>query len=296
MTGDEKKKRDPIFSTCFVIFILAAVGVVGVFVDEHYLTDDDRKVAYGDSITVNYVGTFYDYYGEKNAVVFDTNISSVGKNDSVIKSNSFNSTSFSSYSVTVGSKGSLDAFENALVGHKIGDKVKVEIENGYDSGSVITDASTNGITVPVVQEMTLAQYKEVYGSSPTVSGSAITTAYGWPAIAVLDSTAQKVVITNMPESGKTYDYTVDDSDDKHSFGTVKFAVTGVNSGTITYNMSIEGYTTVDSSTGEIQMVQLELGDKTMYVTHYNGSSFTYKTCDETKNQTLYFEIEILSIS
>lgn len=296
MTGDEKKKRDPIFSTCFVIFILAAVGVVGVFVDEHYLTDDDRKVAYGDTVKVDYVGTFYDYYGGENAVVFDTSISSIGKNDSVIKSNSFNSTSFSEYSVTVGSKGSLEDFENALVGHKIGDKVKVAIENGYDSGSVITDASTSGLTVPVVQEMTLAQYKDVYGTSPSVSGSAITTVYGWTAIAVLDSASQKVVVTNMPESGKTYDYTDDDAEDKHSFGTVKFTVTGVSGGTITYSMSIEGYTTVDSSTGEIQMVQLRLGDETRYVTHYNGSSFTYKTCDETKNQTLYFEIEILSIS
>ena len=34
MTGDEKKKRDPIFTVCFVVFILAAVSVVGVYIDE----------------------------------------------------------------------------------------------------------------------------------------------------------------------------------------------------------------------------------------------------------------------
>ena len=297
MTGDEKKKRDPIFSTCFVIFILAAVGVVGVFVDEHYLTSDDRKVAYGDAITVNYIGTFYDYYGGENAVVFDTSNSSVGNDKSVIKSNSFSSTSFSnSYKVTIGSKGSLSDFENALVGHKIGDKVKVAIENGYDSGSVIENISTRGIVTDEVQEMSLALYKEIYGSTPTASGSTITTTYGWPAIAALDSTTQTVVITNMPVSGQTYEYTVKDADDKHSFGTVKFTVTGVSGGEITYSMSIEDYKTVDQSTGEIQMIKLILDGTTAYITHYNGSTITYKTCDETRNQTLYFEIEILTIS
>ena len=47
MTGDEKKKRDPIFTVCFVVFILAAVSVVGVYIDEHYLTEDTTKAAYG---------------------------------------------------------------------------------------------------------------------------------------------------------------------------------------------------------------------------------------------------------
>ena len=93
MTGDEKKKRDPIFTVCFVVFILAAVSVVGVYIDEHYLTEDTTKAAYGDEVTVNYTGTFYAYYGEENAVVFDTSYRSIGENDAIIKSNSFNKSS-----------------------------------------------------------------------------------------------------------------------------------------------------------------------------------------------------------
>ncbi len=56
MTGDEKK-RDPIFTVCFVVFILAAVSVGGVYIDEHYLTEDTTKAAYGDQVTVNYTGS-----------------------------------------------------------------------------------------------------------------------------------------------------------------------------------------------------------------------------------------------
>ena len=47
MTGDEKKKRDPIFSACFVIFILAAVGVLGVYIDENYLPEAHTMVRLG---------------------------------------------------------------------------------------------------------------------------------------------------------------------------------------------------------------------------------------------------------
>ena len=65
MTGEGiKKKRDPIFSVCFVVFVVACVGVLGVYVDEHYIQSDDTKVAYGDTVEVNYTGSYYGYYTE----------------------------------------------------------------------------------------------------------------------------------------------------------------------------------------------------------------------------------------
>ena len=118
MTGDEKKKRDPIFTVCFVVFILAAVSVVGVYVDEHYLTEDTTKAAYGDTVEVRYTGTFYAYYGEENAVVFDTNISSIADDDAIIKSNSFTGGSDSLLDFTVGGSDVLTDFGNAVVGRR----------------------------------------------------------------------------------------------------------------------------------------------------------------------------------
>ena len=51
-----------------------------------------------------------------------------------------------------------------------------------------------------------------------------------------------------------------------------------------------------NGTGEIQMVELQFGNETWQVTNVTDSGFTYKTCENTGNQTLYFVIEITSIS
>ncbi len=297
MTGEEKKKRDPIFATCFVIFVLAAVGVLGVFVDEHYLSADKGTVAYGDKVSVQYVGTFYDYFGEKDAVVFDTSRSSVGNNDSIIKSNSFSATSFKdTYSVTIGSKGSLEAFENCLVGHKVGDKVRVTIDDAYPAGSSPVTVSTSELIIPVTQTMSKTAFDNLYDYSLSPGGATIIeTVYGWTATANLDATTSTVVIVNMPKSGETYTYSNGDDKDKHSFGTIDLAVSSVQGGTISCNVTVKDYTTVDTSSSEIQMIEFVLDGQKVYITNYDGSTFTYKTCEEVKGQTLYFEIEILSI-
>ncbi len=302
MTGDEKKKRDPIFTVCFVVFILAAVSVVGVYIDEHYLTEDTKKAAYGDKVTVNYTGTFYAYYGEDNAVVFDTSYRSIGENDAIIKSNSFNKTSYSTLSFTVGGSDVLTEFGNAVVGHMVGDKIRVTIENGYPAGSDFYEQSTSGLTIPRVQEMTVDQFESIYDYDLSDGMTYLdSTVYGWPATVV--SADNKVYITNMPEKNQTYKYTVggvvdegeaEDEEAGHSFGTTTFTVTAIDDN-ITFNIAFSGTTSVGDD-GAIQMIQLEFGTETWYVTNVNGGSFTYKTCDETSNETLYFEIEIVSIA
>ncbi len=302
MTGDEKKKRDPIFTVCFVVFILAAVSVVGVYIDEHYLTEDTTKAAYGDEVTVNYTGTFYAYYGEENAVVFDTSYRSIGENDTIIKSNSFNKSSYSTLSFEVGGTDVLAGFGNAVVGHKVGDKIQVTVENGYPAGSDFYEQSRTGLTVPVVQEMTKTQFESVYDYDLTDGGMTyITTVYGWPA--TVTAAGNNVVITNMPEQGQTYTYTpggvVSDGEEEdeeagHSFGTTTFAVTGNSNGEIVYNIAFNDTVSVGDN-GAIQMIELDFGNETWFVTNVNGGDFTYKTCDETSNAVLYFEIEIVSI-
>ena len=301
MTGDEKKKRDPIFTVCFVVFILAAVSVVGVYIDEHYLTEDTTKAAYGDEVTVNYTGTFYAYYGEENAVVFDTSYRSIGENDAIIKSNSFNKSSYSTLSFEVGGTDVLTGFGNAVVGHKVGDKIQVTVENGYPAGSDFYEQSRTGLTVPVVQEMTKTQFESVYDYDLTDGGMTyITTVYGWPATVV--SADNKVYITNMPEENQTYTYTpngaVSDGEEEdeeagHSFGTTSFRVTDIGN-EIVFDISFSGTTSVGDN-GAIQMIELEFGTETWYVTNVSNGEFTYKTCDEVSNATLYFEIEIVSI-
>ena len=302
MTGDERKKRDPIFTVCFVVFILAAVSVVGVYIDEHYLTEDTTKAAYGDKVTVNYTGTFYAYYGEENAVVFDTSYRSIGENDAIIKSNSFNKSSYSTLSFTVGGTDVLTGFGNAVVGHKVGDKIQVTVENGYPAGSEFYTESASGLTIPRVQEMTVDQFESIYDYDLSDGMTYLeSTVYGWPATVV--SADNKVYITNMPEENQTYTYTpngaVSDGEEEdeeagHSFGTTSFRVTDIGN-EIVFDISFSGTTSVGDN-GAIQMIELEFGTETWYVTNVNGGEFTYKTCSETSNATLYFEIEIVSIA
>lgn len=281
MTGDEKKKRDPIFTVCFVVFILAAVSVVGVYVDEHYLTEDNTLVAYGDDVTVNYVGTFYDFDGSDIAVEFDS-----GEID---------------FTAEAGSD-VLQKFWEACIGHKVGDSVQVVInpEDGYIAPATGQDnVSMSGMTMDRTQVMSKAQFDSIYDYTLSGgSGLPIETVYGWKAMAFLDSATQMVTIYHMPEVGQTTTYTYDDESEdaeETSDVTVNFTVTSIEGDTITYNIGFEGYTSVGSG-DEVQMIELQFGDETWQVTNINGSTFSYKTSPNTANQTLYFEIEIVSIN
>ncbi len=303
MTGDEKKKRDPIFTVCFVIFMLAAVGVIGVYVNEHYIQKDNTIAGYGDDVTVNYTGTFYAYYGEENAVVFDTTYSSIGNNGDVDKANTYSKTSYSTISFTIGDGDYLKAFEEAIAGHKVGDVVRVEIPDAYPApeSSMYEDVSMNGLTIPQVQQMAKEQFESVYPdvSISTGSSAVITTVYGWQASVYHDATDNMYYVTNMPSAGSSYEYDAsvgnEDYEDKDVYGKVTFNVTGISNGVITYNLSVTDTTVVDESTHEIKMVEILFGTETWYITNINGSTMDYKTCEETRNATLYFEIEIVSI-
>ncbi len=294
MTGEGiKKKKDPIFSVCFVVFVVACVGVIGVYVDEHYIQQDDTKVAYGDKVVTNYTGSFYAYYGEDNAVVFDTSYASIGKNDDVAKAYSFSKSSYSTFSVTVGSNGALKMFEDSLVGHKVGDKIRVMIpaSEGYiaSDGAMKTGQSTT-FDVDMVQTMSYTQFKEIYSKDLTAGVSAtITTAYGWTGIAALSNADNMVTITNLPTAGQTYQYI---GNDDSKYGKVSFQVNSV-SDVVKVTMSLEGTTAVS---GGIQMVKVNVDGNAFYITGYNGTTFDYKTCPETYNADLYFEIEIVSIN
>ena len=279
MTGDEKKKRDPIFTVCFVVFILAAVSVVGVYVNEHYLTEDNTRVAYGDSVSVNYVGTFYDFDGSEIAVEFDSG------------DLEFDAESGSSV---------LQKFWEACIGHKVDDRIEVIInpEDGYIARVTgHKDVSKNGLTMDVVEVMSKEQFESIYDISLSAGSMAsFTTAYGWNATAVLDSATQKVVVYNMPVAGEKYTYTDgEESEDSEDEVTVTFEVVSVNNGVITYNIGFEGQTSTGNG-DEVQMIELQFGNETWQVTNIGDSTFSYKTSPNTTNQTLYFVIEITAIN
>lgn len=287
-----KKKRDPIFSVCFVVFVLACVGVLGTFVDQHYIQEDDTVAAYGDKVVVDYTGTLYAFYGEDNAVVFDTSVKSIGENDEVAKSNGFSKTSYKTLDVTIGSKSALTLFENSLVGHKVGDTFKVEIPKGEgynaaDSTKTVPKTQTIGSSCTVTKTVFEEQYPDVeYEAGQIVE---IKSVYGWDALAVFNSAENNFTIYNKPVAGETYQY-IGNEDSR--FGKIAFKVDTIENERITYTVSFSEYKTVD---GGIQMIELNLDGSRVYVTDVDSDSYTYKTCDEIYNEPLYFEITIVSI-
>lgn len=296
-----KKKKDPIFSVCFVVFVVACVGVLGVYVDEHYIATDDRQISVGDDVTINYTGSYYNYYGEPGAVVFDTTYSGIGNDAGVTKANEYSKTSYKPLDVTVGDGDLLKMFENSLIGHKVGDKFRIEIP--ADQAYLAPSSETyNGVSmtdkVPKVQTMTKAQFEDIYGSDYKLSSGSmitITSAYGWPANVYLDATSNKVVITNMPEvtsADSPYEYI---GNEDSEFGKVTYAVTSVSGDSISVTMNITGTVSVGDDGRSIQMLKVNVDGTPIYVTGVGNGTYDYKVCEERCNENLYFEIEIVSI-
>lgn len=294
MTGDEKvkKSRDPIFTACFVIFVVAAVAVLGGFVNDHYIQKDNTEAAYGDKVVVNYTGSYYGYVGEEYAVVFDTNYSSVGNDEKIVKANSFTKTSYSTLSFTIGEGKMLAGFENAVVGHKVGEKIQVVIPagEGYIGTGEVKQALNGGVE-NVSVTMPKTAFTSLYDDVTLVSGVAVpfTAVYGWDATATL--AGNDVIITNMPKVGETYEYV---GNEDSEFGDVKFQVTSVGT-EIKYTYVFENTKSAGTNNGDVQMIEIDFGTETWYVTNILGGEFKYKTSEKT-DIDLYFEIVIDSIN
>lgn len=294
MTGETiaKKNRDPIFMICLAIFLVAAVVVVGCTVADHFFPSGDETASSGDSVTVNYTGTYYDFYDEDNAVVFDTSYSSVAKDDDVAKANDFTvKTSYAPITFTIGSGSMLKVFENSVIGHKEGDKyvVKLEASEGYVGASTVGTLSTTGNEMSVTEVMTKSQFTTAY-PDVTLSNAVVnfTSKYGWEAQASYTNNQNGVLVTYLPKAGESYQaYKSGDT-------TVDYKVTSVSGGSITYSIDIKNPVKVGGN--QIQMIKLDLGSETIYITEISGSEITYKSGAERVNEPLYFEIEVVSIN
>lgn len=306
MTGNEgkvKKDRDPIMKVCFVVFILAVCAVIGAGVYDKYLVKDDSLVNNGSTVTVNYVGTFYSYYGEENSVVFDTTYSSIGNDDNVEKSNDYSRTSYSALELTIGGDTVLAAFQDAIVGHKVGDTVWVTVPVG--EGYIAPDTTStvdcsDAITINRSETMTVTEFESIY-EDLTGTGSNInfTSVYGWSATSSYNVSTGMVTVYYSPEAGNSYiNYEGD-------YGKVTLEVSSTTASTITFTYKVTDYVKVATNVEgdiEIQMIKVDFGMSCFYITSVTDPSsegvadtFDCKTVGEKYNQVLYFKIVIVSI-
>ena len=159
--GDVKKKSskrgfklssiDPIILASFTVFLVACLIVTGVTVYGIVSGDsDEKKAEYGDKVEVNYVGSFFTYYDETGAMIFDTSMSNIADSSDYKKSYEFKTKeSYEPLEFTIGSGDLLNKFESAVVGLKPGETTKVYIDDGYGT---LTD-NVNKFTVDKVSDL-----------------------------------------------------------------------------------------------------------------------------------------------
>ena len=309
MADDEikvKKERDPIMMVCFIVFILAVCAVTGATINNNYLKADNTVAVVGNTVSVNYIGTYYAPFGDDNAVVFDTSRWSVANDDNVLKSNDFTLNAQSNYkplSFKVGGTDVLTGFGNAVIGKKVGDKVQVMLPKGEGYNAQVSTTTVNAsatATMPSTEDITASQFKTLYGFDLKGFATIEKSVYGWPATATFNTATNKITMNYTPVKDTTY--TAVDSD----FGTVALKVSSpTGSATISYTYVVSGFTVVSSSGADknIQMILVDLGTQKYYITSVTDTnndgiaeSFTYRNVAERFNQDLYFEIEIVSIS
>jgi FKBP-type peptidyl-prolyl cis-trans isomerase 2 len=298
MAGEDnkRKERDPIFMICLALFTIAAVAAIGVFIADHYFSSDDRVAAYGDSVSVDYTGTYYEYIGEEHAVVFDTSYSKVANDDSVKKSNEFTKrSSYSPLDFKIGGGEVLKGFESAVVGHKIGDVFRVTIpaSEAYVGAQVEQTSPLKDRLIPVEQTMTTSAFTKLYGFTPG-DLSTFKTVFGWDAYAQKVSDKNEVKITNHPSVGSTYTFSPGGKAPASGDERLKFTVTGIADGFIKCDFAFVNATFVSGNV--VEMMGFDFGTEKWYVKEISSTDFTRKVASERVNEDLYFEIKLVSIN
>ena len=289
------RKFDPIALTCFIAIMLAGVVVIGAYVNAMYINPDwESPVAVdGDTVKVEYVGSYGAYYDKTGAVIFDTNVKSVNDNSDYTKSPFYtNKTQFSLLEFEIGSDKVVQGFSDAVIGKKIGDVVRVKIAPADGYGVAEKKNFSNAVTLNLGGSMTLDAFNEYASTSLKMSdltnGKTVTMPNGLTAVINPDG-----------GSGITYQYVgVVVSNDVRTMevdSNVKFKVTSVsgNQFTITYEEPTERLFKA--------VMQDGTGEKIVYVDNFdNAEVYKYKSSEgnnsEQKGEYLYFWIKIVDVN
>ena len=292
MTGEKTVNLDidPIFKICLIIFAVAAIIAIGAWINNDYIATGDEMASNGDEVTVNYIGTYYGYLGEDNAVLFDTSYSNIANDGNIAKSNDFTKkSSYSPLSYTIGGTTVLKAFGDAVIGHKVGERVKVMLSasEGYVGANTYGTLMTSGNIMDAEITMSKEMFASAYPKVNLVNGQMVKfdTKYTWTGYALLSG--NNVIVTNMPTTGTYEVYKSGDT-------VVNYIVTDVHDNIINYDIEVKNPVYTDGN--EIQMIKIDLGGEVIYLTSVSSTEITYKTGSERVNQPLYFEIELVSIN
>ena len=302
-----KREHEPITMVCFVVLLLACAIVIGTWASDQISGDSSETVQYGDSITVEYTGSLYDYYDKATddvkPVIFDTNVKSIGTNSDYLFTSTFNGT-YSATTLTLGQYKFLAAFEDGLMGKKVGDTVRITIPAGEGYPDVVTNTSASSFTINNNFTMTKSELGQYFEN---VSGD----------ITGLTSFTSKVCETlkaDVMPSGSSYTvkYTLASGDTHvvldNALGKVTLTVTGVSGTSVTFTLGIENTKPVKDAEGNpvqidgkdaIEMLSLKLFKGATYnIVAGSGTDIVYNSVTNGTSliggYELYFVVKIVS--
>ena len=304
-----KKEREPIATVCFVVLLIACVAVLGVFINDNYINKNKETIEYGDSIELNYTGSLYAYYNDKSSytpVIFDTSVESVGKdtNNTFLASFSKDKYEIATIKVDSATSGSgdfLKAFEDACIGHKVGDtfSFKIDKADAYKTGKACdTDTVTNK-EVANSKVISISQYNKLFDNSDTsVDGSKnLTDVSGLPA--TVTGVAGNMVSVKYTLAAGT-DYTVYE---KAGIGKVTLNASAVADDKITYTLTfvekkdIADQKAYGTEIQAIEMISMNLFGQYYNIVGYDGTNIAYNSASSTNDaisdMDLYFVVTIV---
>ena len=303
-----KKEREPIAAVCFVVLLIACVAVLGVFINDNYINKNKETIEYGDSIELNYTGSLYAYYNDKSSytpVIFDTSVESVGKdtNNTFLASFSKDKYEIATIKVDSATSGSgdfLKAFEDACIGHKVGDtfSFKIDKADAYKTGKA---CDTEEVTKEVVNSkvISISQYNKLFDNTDTsVDGTKnLTDVSGLPAT-VTGVAGNMVSVKYTMTPGQ--DYTVYE---KAGIGKVTLNASEISDASIKYTLTfvekkdIADQKAYGTDIQAIEMISMNLFGQYYNIVAYDGTNIAYNTGSTTNaaisDMDLYFVVTIV---
>lgn len=304
-----KKEREPIAAVCFVVLLIACVAVLGVFINDNYINKNKETIEYGDSIELNYTGSLYAYYNDKSSytpVIFDTSVESVGKdtNNTFLASFSKDKYEIATIKVDSATSGSgdfLKAFEDACIGHKVGDtfSFKIDKADAYKTGKACDFEEVTDKEVAKSITIGISQYNKLFNNTETsVDGTKdLTDISGLPAtVTGLTGNLVKVTYTLAVDT----DYIVYE---KAGIGKVTLRASAVTADKITYTLTfvekkeIADQKAYGTDIQAIEMISMNLFGQYYNIVGYDGSKIAYNnassTSDAINDMDLYFVVTIV---
>ncbi|MBO5600561.1 MAG: hypothetical protein J5897_05925 [Candidatus Methanomethylophilus sp.] len=304
-----KKEREPIAAVCFVVLLIACVAVLGVFINDNYINKNKETIEYGDSIELNYTGSLYAYYNDKSSytpVIFDTSVESVGKDTNNTFLASFSKDKYATSTIKVdsatsGSGDFLKAFEDACIGHKVGDtfSFKIDKADAYKTGKACDTEEVTNKEVANSKVISISQYNKLFDNTDTsVDGTKnLTDVSGLPAT-VTGVAGNMVSVKYTMTPGQ--DYTVYE---KAGIGKVTLNASAVADDKITYTLTfVEKKDLADQKAygteiQAIEMISMNLFGQYYNIVGYDGTNIAYNSASSTNDaisdMDLYFVVTIV---